>query len=180
MKLLELFEDTEQTPLKLRTDNPGGDWLKGKIEDIKDAKPNQFGNPSRLGSVTGSWTRHVLLPVSLVATIPGLNNEHLRVRKDDFDAIHGIMSKTKKLPLLPDSDRQYSPFVVVTYDGKPWISEGNHRVMVAKKLGWKYMPIELRYYTGGEGVQGKLHPDVVRKYDAEAHAAGFNTTDFTA
>lgn len=179
MKLLELFEDSEETTLKLRVDNPGGEWLKGKIEDIKDSKPNQFGNPSRLGTVTGSWSRHVLLPVDLVAGIPGLNNEQSRVRKDDFDAIHKIMGTSKQLPKL-DNGKQYAPFVVVTYDGKPWVSEGNHRIMVAKKLGWKYMPIELRYYTGGEGKPGKLAPDTVKKLDDEAHKAGFNTTDFKA
>lgn len=180
MKLTELFEDSEEKPLKLRIDNPGGDWLKGKIEDLKTAKPNQFGNPSRMGSITGTWSRHVLLPVSLVSTIPGLNNEHVHVRQHDFDSLHGVMSKTQRLPIPPHMDKQYSPFVVVDYEGKPWVSEGNHRIMVAKKLGWKYIPIELRYFTGGEGVPGKLSPDTVKKYDAEAHEAGFSTVDFKA
>lgn len=180
MKLIDLFEDSEEKPLKLRIDNPGGEWLKGKREDLKDAKPNQFGNPSRLGSVTGSWTRHVLLPVDLVASLPGLNNEHVRVRKDDFDSLHDVMSKTSKLPLIRDTDKQYAPFIVVDMNGKAWVSEGNHRIMVAKKLRWKYIPIELRYFTGGEGESGKLTPDIVRKLDLEAHEAGFDTLDFKA
>ena len=70
MKLKQLFETAAQ--LTLRTDNPGGSWLKNKREDNDDAKPNQFGNPSRLGPVTGSWNKHVLLPVDLLAKIKGL------------------------------------------------------------------------------------------------------------
>lgn len=177
MKVHELFEDSEEKPLKFYIDNPGGEWLKNKREDVK-GKTNQFGNPSRFGTVTGYWNRHALLPVDLVAMVPGLNNEQSRVRKDDFNGLHKLMGDTKKLPL--DNGKQYVPFIMIDLDGKPWVNEGNHRIMVAKKLGWTYMPIDLRYFTGGEGEPGKFTPALVKKYDLAAHEAGFSVDDFTA
>ena len=94
------------------------------------------------------------------------------MRQHDFDGLKDIMGTTKRLPM--HSEKQYPPFVVVLQDGRPWVSEGNHRIMVAKHLGWKYMPIELRYFTGGEGETGILSPDKIKKYNAEAERLGFN------
>lgn len=40
------------------------------------------------------------------------------------------------------------------------------------------MPIELRYFTGGEEETGILSPDKVRAYDAKAISLGYSATDF--
>lgn len=78
MKLQHLLE-TDDT-LKLRVDNPGGSWLAGKRDYNHEAKPNEFGGPTRLGPVTGYWNRAVLLPVALLATaIKGLNGEQVEI-----------------------------------------------------------------------------------------------------
>jgi hypothetical protein len=179
MKLFELLkEDIE--PLKLYRDNPGGEWLQNKREDNVAAGRNEWGVPKRFGPVTASWNRRVLLPVDIVAQVPGQRGEQGRRRQDSFDDLVGIMGPSGKLPLFGDNQKQYAPFIMVDQDGKPWTNEGNHRIMVAKHLGWKYIPIELRYFTGGEGEHGKLHPDAVRRWDAEAIQQGFDPVEFNA
>jgi hypothetical protein len=75
------------------------------------------------------------------------------------------MEETGKLPLSDPDDPasgEYAPFITVGYDGVPWVSEGNHRIMAAKALGWKTLPVELRYFDGGERTEGLLSPEKVR------------------
>lgn len=153
MRLLE-FEQP-----KLRTDNPGGNWLQGKIEYAMKKGLDQWGKPY-MGSVTGYFGSPVQIPVSLLKDIPGARNEQQSVREDDLKWLTDYMRKTGKLPpMSQDNDKEYAPFIVVGYDGQPWVSEGNHRIMAAVELGWKSLPIELRYFDGGETVDGPLHPN---------------------
>lgn len=55
--------------------------------------------------------------------------------------------------------KEHIPFIMVDYSGQPWVNEGNHRIMAAKKLGWKYLPTEVRYFAGGEEHKGPWDPD---------------------
>ena len=180
MKLSELIEDASIETLKLRTDNPGGRWLEGKRKESVQGGLNEFGNPSRFGTITGTWNRKVLLPVDLVSKFKGLRGEQTRVRQHDFDSLHDFMSKNNHLPTLSDGKNQYAPFITVYQDGTPYVNEGNHRIMVAKKLGWKFIPVEVRYFNGGEQENGPLAPTKVKEFDAEAHAAGYSSEDFRA
>lgn len=52
----------------------------------------------------------------------------------------------------------------MAYDGSAWASEGNHRIMAAAQLGWEFMPVEVRYFDGGELVDGLLNPSAVIAY----------------
>ena len=68
------------------------------------------------------------------------------------------MEKTGKLPPDPHGN-EYAPFVMVAYNGEAWVNEGNHRIMAAYRLGWKKMPIEIKYFDGGERVEsGIMYP----------------------
>ena len=69
------------------------------------------------------------------------------------------MEKTGKLPLTKQGE-EYAPFVMVAYNGEAWVNEGNHRIMAAYRLGWKKMPIEIKYFDGGERVES----DPINKY----------------
>jgi hypothetical protein len=178
MKLLDLHEEASQA-LKLYRDNPGGSWLKGKREFNAEQGVNQFGVPSRFGPVTGSWNRNVLIPVSIAAKIPGVMGEQDRVRPESIKALTDIMS-SHKLPRMSHGDqKQYAPFITVWQDGRPFVSEGNHRIMVAKRLGWKYIPIDIRYFSGAEDEDGILSPAKVKAYDQEGIAEGYDPTEFT-
>ncbi len=68
------------------------------------------------------------------------------------------MEKTGKLPPDPHGN-EYAPYVMVAYNGEAWVSEGNHRIMAAYRLGWKTLPVQLAYFDGGERVQdGIMYP----------------------
>ena len=73
-----------------------------------------------------------------------------------------------------------APFIMVMHDGQAWVNEGNHRIMVAAKLGWEYIPIELKYYVGGEDEATTFHPSKIKAYDAQALQTGYDVDDFTA
>jgi hypothetical protein len=51
----------------------------------------------------------------------------------------------------------------VEWDGEPMINEGNRRAMIAQELGMKTVPVEIRYFAGGERESGPFHPDMIMK-----------------
>lgn len=158
--------------LHLSIDNPGGEWLFRKQQECKKDGTNQFGAPNRFGPVTASFERKVLLPVKLVSQVSGIMGEQDRTREDDFAWLKKEMGENNRLPLF-GSGNQYAPFIMVDYTGIPWVNEGNHRIKVAQALGWKYIPIELRYFVGGEEAAGSFSPEKVKNYDSTALSLGY-------
>jgi hypothetical protein len=48
---------------------------------------------------------------------------------------------------------------MVAYNGEAWVNEGNHRIMAAYRLNWPDMPVEIRYFDGGERIEsGPMAP----------------------
>lgn len=152
MKIHEIL--TEQ----LKIDVPNEEWLQSKIDYSIKKGPNNYGVP--YGDATTAYIaggNTVLIPLSILKHLPGMRGEQNNIRKDDFEWLYNTMKETGKLPIV--NGREYAPFVQIMYDGSAWVNEGNHRIMVADKLGWKEMPVELRYYDGGERIKdGKLYP----------------------
>lgn len=169
----------QPTPLMdphLSVDNPAGRWLEAKRAEVEADGLNQFGTPARFGSITGSFDRYVLLPVALLKTFRGLRNEERRVRYADLQWLVECGKETGRFPVVdPSSGETYNPFIQVDKDGTPWINEGNHRVMAAAALGWDYVPVQVRYFTGGERVPGALAPAKVLQFDRQAREAGCTT-----
>jgi hypothetical protein len=90
-----------------------------------------------------------------------MRGEQRNVREKDLEAIMKIMKDTGKLPLKRNGE-EYAPFVMVAYNGEAWVNEGNHRIMAAAALGWDELPVELKYFDGGERVEsGPLYPDKI-------------------
>jgi hypothetical protein len=146
-------EDLDES---LRVDVPNEEWLQGKIKYARERGRNNYGVPY-MGTST-AYARKVTLPVSLLKHIPGMRDEQNNVRQDDLEAIIKIMKDTGKLPLAR-SGEEYLPFINVAYNGEPWVNEGNHRIMAAAALGWDRLPVELRYFDGGERIKsGPLYP----------------------
>jgi len=173
MKLLEIASS-----LSLYTDNPGGDWLKNARADCHEAGTTIYGSPKRLGPVTATFRRNALLPVAVISHFRGARGEHASTREDSLAWLKSKMGETQKLPV--ENGKQYAPFITVDCDGEAWISEGNHRIKAAKELKWKYIPVEVRYFTGGEGISGDLSPEMVKKYDSAARVEGYDAEKFTA
>lgn len=139
-----------------KTDHGMGDWLNNKRNYVIKQGLDDHGVPF-MSSVTGYFTTNVIVPVKILATIKGENGEQLKPRQRSLDYLTKIMGETGKLPL--EDGEEYVPFIRVAYDGSAWISEGNHRIMVANKLGWKTLPVEIRYFDGGDMIEdGILSP----------------------
>lgn len=141
----------------LSVDIPNDDWLQDNIEYARSRKRNSFGVPY-MGKVTATVSDNVRVPVAILKTLPGMRGEQGNVRGNDLAAIMQIMQDTGKLPLT-NSGKEYVPFVNVAYNGEAWVNEGNHRIMAATKLGWKDLPVEIRYFDGGERIEsGPMYP----------------------
>lgn len=141
----------------LRVDVPNEEWLKSKQEYAASKGRDRFGAPY-MGTVTALFREPIKVRVDVLKKLPGMRNEQGQVRKDDLKAIKDIMQQTGKLPLL-DNGEEYVPFINVAYNGEAWVNEGNHRIMAAAELGWDMLPVEIRYFDGGERVDsGPLYP----------------------
>ncbi len=133
---------------KFFSDNPGGEWL---VHEQNRAKKSKFG-----GAVTAGFHDAFQVPTKLTKGMEGLEDEHLTRNLSQDDV--------KKLRAAVKDEGIYSAiFINVQWDGKPMINEGNRRALVARDLGLKTIPIELKYYAGGELVDGPWHPDRISK-----------------
>ena len=154
MRVWELIKESQ-----LRIDVPNENWLQDKIAYARKKGRDRFGAPY-FGATTAYIPNgeNVIVPVNLLAKLPGMRKEQQNVRQKDLDAIMQIMKDTGKLP-LNNRGQEYVPFIVVAYNGEAWVNEGNHRIMAAARLGWNSLPIELKYYDGGERIKsGPLYP----------------------
>jgi len=169
-------EETKPRP-NLKSDIPNEDWLKEKQQITDEYGYKESGAPKVFGTVTGTYDKPVMIPISILQKIPGENNEQKNVRPDDLKAIKEIMDKTNR---LPQSNRggDYLPFILVDQKGNAYVSEGNHRIMAAKELGYQYLPVEIRYFNGGERINGLLDPKLVDQFDQTARTSGFNEQSY--
>jgi hypothetical protein len=147
----------------LVTSVPNEDWLQEKIDYAKSKGRNSFGAP-HFGSITayvkGSPPK---VRVDKLIHLPGLRGEQQNVRKNDLQFLIDYMGKTGKLPSMRSyPDEEHLPFIMVAYNGEAWVNEGNHRIMAAHKLNWQTMPIEIRYFDGGERVKNSpMYPEKI-------------------
>lgn len=142
---------------RLKIDNPGGEWLKKNMRYSAEDGLNEYGAPRTFGKITGIFSEQQDIPVDVLAKLKGIRGEQSRVRHDDLDWLKKHMDETGQLPLT-DSGKPYAPFITIDQHGVPWVNEGNHRIMAAKELGWESLPTEIRYFNGGEAVEGVLSP----------------------
>lgn len=167
MKTKEIIvEDAPAGPLEFETDNPGGKWEAHEQHLSQQSGLSPVGAPNRFGSVTGYFSRKVNLPVDKLAEVPGRMGEQSNVRQDSLQWLIKTMQETGQLPLT-QSGKEHAPFIQVDYQGNPWVNEGNHRIMAAKKLGWTYLPTEVRYFAGGENVEGDWSPKALMALDTQ-------------
>jgi hypothetical protein len=145
---------------KLSVDVPNEDWLQEKIDYAKSKGRNSYGVPYMGSTTAGVVGTPPRVRVMRLASLPGMRNEQMNVRKSDLKWLMDYMEKTGKLPPMGNSpDHEYLPYIMVAYNGEAWVNEGNHRIMAAYRLNWQDMPIEIRYFDGGERVTtGPMYP----------------------
>ena len=152
-----LQKENKQKETIFREDIPNENWLNEKIDYAAKSPRNKFGVP-KMSSITGFFSTPVLVPSRWFKDVKGESGEQQNVRQDNLNAIRKIIKDTGKFPLL-ENGKEYLPYIEVGYDGKPWISEGNHRIMAAMAEGMEYIPVDIRYFDGGQRRAGKWSPD---------------------
>lgn len=174
---MKIYISVSSESLKFKVDNPGGKWLEEE-QALCDKKGfSSYGGPNRFGPVTAWFNRAVLVPVSVLKNLKGLRAEQSNVRPKDLESLHQYASKHQSFPKM-DSGGTHNPFIQVWHDGTPYVNEGNHRIMMANQRGWKFVPIEIRYFSGGELSYGPLTPRKVSDYDSKALKEGYSLTDY--
>lgn len=140
---------------KLRTDNPGGDWL--ERERSRADERVRSGSTKVSGPVTGSLRNRIELDPRKLEVIPGARSERRVLGEFQYDALRPLIEA--------EGFRQDSPILVgVNHLGDPYIIEGNTRASVARDLGIDRIPAEVRYFAGGEGVEGPMMPNRLEEY----------------
>ena len=146
----------EQNDPTLYVDVPNETWLKEQIDYAKKKGPNKWGVPF-MGKITAYWKDGaVYMPVTILSRLKGQRDEQNNVRKDSLEWLRQELSEN-------GLTKVGVPYIEVGYDGQPWVSEGNHRIMVAAEMEMKTIQVEVRYFDGGERiVDGPLYPDRIR------------------
>lgn len=139
--------------VEIKTDVPSEYWLKEQIDYAKSRPRTKYGVPY-MGKITASFNGKPTVPVEMLASVNGERGEQDNVRWEDLDWL-------KQELLANGLENVGAPYIEIGYDGVPWVSEGNHRIMAAQQLGWKEMPVEVRYFDGGERKAGKFAPDAL-------------------
>ncbi len=143
----------QSRPPKLIVDVPSEHWLKQK----KDfAKTKSEGGRYYIGAMTAYYEGSISVPISVLSTLKGLNDEQEAPRAETLKYLKKNMANGSLI--------SSPPYIEVAYDGTAFIAEGNHRIMAAHDLGWKEMPVDIRYFDGGERAQGVLAPDVLSSF----------------
>ena len=142
---------------ELKIDNPGGKWLEGKLQQAADDRRLGKSGFSGAANITGSFKEPLNLPPGLLKDIPGnLGEEALRNTGSKLVALKKSISEEGYKP---------SPILIhVREDGKPFVVEGNHRIVEALQSGRDTIPVELRYLRGGEGADGLLSPNRLKNF----------------
>lgn len=141
-------------------DIPNEKWLREKVQYAQSRGTNAHGVLLK-GTLTGYYPDSVEVATKVLAKLPGQRNEQSNVRVRDLAAIKAIMASTGSLPLLP-SGEPYVPYIEVAHNGEAWVSEGNHRIMAAAALDWETLPVQIRYFDGGQRIEsGPLFPEKI-------------------
>ena len=144
---------------KLSVDVPNEDWLQEKIDYAKSKGRNSYGVPYMGSTTAGVVGTPPRVRVMRLASLPGMRNEQMNVRKSDLKWLMDYMERTGRLPPANDPNEEYLPYIMVAYNGEAWVNEGNHRIMAAYRLNWQTMPIEINYFDGGERIEsGPMYP----------------------
>lgn len=166
--------DTKK-PLTLNSDIPSEEWLAGKIRQSVSRGANQWGVPT-MTAITGHYSRPAMVPLAILRHIPGQRAEQSNVRTKDLDRLLSDLAFVTPGDMEDTSEDtpgwQAPPYIEVDRHGQAWLSEGNHRVMAADLLQWPCLPVDIRYFDGGERAPyGTLAPEKVLAWDAHERMA---------
>jgi hypothetical protein len=148
----------------LHPDVPCEAWLAENVAYALERGRNAHGVPF-MAKTTARYTAPVTIPIGILATLPGQRGEQQAPRSGSIDALLRIMGQTGSLPVV-DGEPDV-PYIEVAHDGSAWCREGNHRIMAAARLGIPALPVDVRYFEGGERQPGPLAPALVLAWQEE-------------
>lgn len=130
-------------------DNPGGDWLEGQQRRADERLEEGF----KVGGDVTAGVRIAYLDIDVAASLPGQMDEHLSDPRGRDPRRYDELAEsiTEK-----GFDVGLRPLIVVNHKGEAYVNEGNRRIAIAKKLGLPSVPVEIRYFAGGENAEGPL------------------------
>jgi len=163
--LLEAVSPTRprQSLSAMRTDNPGGRWLEGKVraaDEYASTSSNPFAQTRLYGSPTGYYDEVLDLPVSRLFNVKGSVGELRYPGEAQYDALAAKVAEEGWNP---------TPILVGVNDrGVPYVIEGNTRLALARNLGEQTIPAEVKYFIGGEDVADmRFSPDRIRRFERQ-------------
>lgn len=140
-----------------KSDIPSEHWLQDKLRWTQEDGRNQWGVPKTFGPITGAFDRPLNLPVSVLLGVPGERGEQRNVRAKSLAYIREHFEQVTQEPVYIEVD----PY------GQAWMSEGNHRIMVAAERGVTHLESQVRYFTGAERVATDFSPERLIALDAQ-------------
>ena len=152
----KIAESEESVAPVFSEDIPNERWLKGKVDYAIEKGRNRYGVP-HMSTITGSFDKPVEIPLSVLTKLKGEADEQNNVRQKSLEYIRNNWDEVSKSP----------PYIEVAYNGEAYVSEGNHRIMVAAEKGLKSLPVEIRYFDGGQRNDGPLKPSKIEFFKKE-------------
>jgi HK97 family phage portal protein len=149
-------------PYSFWADEMSEAWYAEEASRASQRGRTLHGVPGML-TITAAFHEPVYVPLRVLRGLKGEHAEQERPRAESLETLVRSMGDSGLLPLSADGSEQL-PLVRVAHNGEAWIRSGNHRIMAADALGWESMPVEIRYYDGGERADGPLAPAVVAEF----------------
>ena len=164
INLPEDFNFYQDNPA-VHSPDTGQDWLAGNIkyteEKYSETDPAMLRGP--ITGVLGGGRRYgqketkinsMYLPTAEIRNLPGANFETRGPGDPQFDQLFDRISKEGW-----DHNQANNKIVVgVNHMGQPYVLEGNTRAAVAAELGVPNVRVEIRYWNGGEMIDGPYAP----------------------
>ena len=151
-------------------DNPGGDWLRRKQEYAEEAR----GKGHKVTGPITAWTKDIVHVDPAKVKFPGSLGENPMPGSAKYDALMESLRGKSEYP------HDYGAVLIgVNHRGEPHILEGNHRLAVSRDIGFKHVPAEVKWYSGGEQAEGGFKPEhlhsILANRTAKADGGGFDS-----
>ena len=137
--------------IKYHQDNPGGSWEERKQNIANDHYAERKGLH---GATTGYFNKNLRLPVNDIKHLPGAMGEHkFRDSGKKQDRISSQIGHPKNF-----NSKEHPIMIGVNHRGEAHVMEGNHRLAYAAKHKISHIYSEVKYYNGGERINGPHSP----------------------
>lgn len=157
------------TPIKV--DNPHGEWLREHREDaITRYTESQHPGVHKIAGGKTAQCDLAYIDTGYATQIPGLHEEQRVMSEGAWSKEHQAYLDHMASDMKKNGyDPRHPVSIAVSYNGKPWVYEGNHRIEAARRAGIEHIPAEIGWFAGGEEADGPF------SFDKFRHAEVYDT-----